>query len=152
MICSPVGPEHRLPRVVDARHRRFEAARQAEPGAGRDHERAAAWQPPVGEGLHEALAEADLRSDRRQPEFQVGAEHVAAFGVEDVVARVADERPEDRRQPHLREQPVDQQLVLLGNLLVEQLGVFVGVAAERDDAVRKALGVLRAPAAAIEVE
>ena len=65
----------------------------------------------------------------RAASSSVDAEHRAALRIEHVVARVAEHGAEDRRQLHLREQPVDQQLIVGGDLLVEELRVIEGVAA-----------------------
>ena len=60
--------------------------------------------------------------------------------------------PKTRRQPHLRKQPVDEQLIFGGDLGVEELRVVVGVAAQHDDATGQPSGVLGPHATAIEVE
>ena len=81
----------------------------------------------------------------------VDANHRAALRVEHVVARIAQHAAENLRQLDLREQAIDQQLILRRDLLVEQLGVVEGVAAgdrEGADAAR----VVGGHAAAVEAE
>ena len=56
-------------------------------------------------------------------QLPVGAQVVAGRRIQLIVACVADARDGERRQPHLRKQPVDQQLIRFVDLLVEQLGL-----------------------------
>ena len=61
-----------------------------------------------------------------------------ARGVERIVACIARVRGLDGRQPNLREQPIDQQLVFLGESLIEQLRAVERVAAGHAARARQA--------------
>ena len=85
--------------------------RQAEARAGREHDAAAPGRRRYTKPCMKRLDEADFRAEDARRHRAVDADHRAALRIEHVVARVAQHAAEELRQPHLREQAIDQQLI-----------------------------------------
>ncbi len=86
---------------------------------------------------HERLRQADLRADRAAGELAVDARVGAARRVDRIVARVANRRRRERRQPDLRKHPVDEQGVVLADVLVEHVDLLDLVVAGDADLARQ---------------
>ena len=128
-----IGPEERLPVVIDTRDLLWKPVGEAEPRSGREHDALLSRQPSVHEGLHEGLEEADLRSHSPGGQLGIQSDQLPASRIESIVARIADERSGDRGQPDLRKQTIDQGLVGGPDALVEQAGRIEVVSAREAD-------------------
>ena len=124
--------------------------RHAQPGT-RGEDKSLARQAAIDKALREGLHEPDLGPERPQRQRPVDADDRTALGIQHIVTRVTQDARIDLRQSNLREESIDQQLVGRLNLLVEQLGVVVGVAIGDRKRIDSARIVCR-DAAAVEAE
>src|SRR5439155_2116806 len=120
-----------LRQVVDHVHHRTSLIVLADDGAGKtggqsETRTAGEHQPARMRHQSEYLRgekgfrEPDLRCDRARRELAVRAQIRARSGIDLIVAAVADERLGKRREPHLRKQTADVELILLTDVLVEE--------------------------------
>jgi hypothetical protein len=119
-----VGPEDGITVGVHLRHAAIEACGQPDPRAAREDDTTAAGQTPVEEALREELHEAHFRSDEARSDVAVHSDKLSARRPERVVSRVANDRARNRRQAHLREEPIDERLIGRVVALVENLGAL----------------------------
>ena len=96
-----------------------EAHGHAEAGAGSD-DHTAAGQAAIDEALHERLHEPHFGTEQRAATEVSTPTTAPRCGSSTSSRESRSDRAEERRQPHLREQPVDQQLIFGRDLLVER--------------------------------